>query len=436
MEVKAWVVSAEMGYGHHRAAYALEDIAEQGVINAGDASFVSEKEKSLWTKSLAVYEHVSRLKSIPLIGKPLFGIMDKFLHIPSFYPIRDLSEQTFQVRMLVSSINKGLCNGVLQKIQEKYLPMVTSFYAPAVAADLAGYDQIYCIICDADINRVWVAPEPWDSRIRYFAPCGKAAQRLKAYGVSEDKIFITGFPLHDSLLGGRNLAVLKNDLGQRLSYLDPKGKFKALHGKNAEYFLGKDNLEFRNERVLTITFAVGGAGAQKETAQKIIKGIKKKLENNEIRIILVAGIRKEVYEYFAEIAKTEGIPQESYKIIYSENMEGYFNLFNRAIRETDILWTKPSELSFYSGLGIPVIMTQAIGSQEKFNRKWLREIGAGIKQEKPEYADQWLIDLLNDGRLAEAAWSGFLKARKLGIYKIYEVLETGSMITETSPVLR
>jgi hypothetical protein len=106
------------------------------------------------------------------------------------------------------------------------------------------------------------------------------------------------------------------------------------------------------------------------------------------------------------------------------------------MRETDILWTKPSELSFYAGLGIPIVMTPPIGSQERFNRQWLFEIQAGIKQEKPEHADQWLFDWLDNGRLAEAAWAGFLKARKLGTYRILEILATGSMERSASPVIR
>jgi hypothetical protein len=44
--------------------------------------------------------------------------------------------------------------------------------------------------------------------------------------------------------------------------------------------------------------------------------------------------------------------------------------------------------------------------------------------------------MLSKGTLAECAWDGFLKARKLGTYKILEVLETGSLQPETSPVFR
>jgi len=81
-------------------------------------------------------------------------------------------------------------------------------------------------------------------------------------------------------------------------------------------------------------------------------------------------------------------------------------------------------------------MTPSIGSQERYNRKWLLEIQAGIPQEDPRYTDQWLMDLLDEGRLAEAAWDGFLKARKYGTYKIFDLLETGTMQRDPSPLKR
>jgi len=44
--------------------------------------------------------------------------------------------------------------------------------------------------------------------------------------------------------------------------------------------------------------------------------------------------------------------------------------------------------------------------------------------------------MLRKGTLAEAAWNGFLKVRKLGTYKISEVLKNGSLQKESSPVIR
>ena len=431
-----WVVSADMGYGHQRAVYPLKDIAEGGIITVGSSEAVSKAEQKLWKRLLNAYEFFSRAKGVPVVGPPFFSMLDSMMRIPSFYPMRNLSNTTFQVNLLESLIEKGLGKGMLEKISTQNLPMITSFYASAIAADKKGFNKLYCIICDADINRVWVAKDPWESRIEYFAPCGKAAQRLKAYGVSEERIHLTGFPLPVELLGDENLSVLKKDLAQRLFYLDPKGKFWARHGRNVEYFLGKENCVFRNDRKLTITYAVGGAGAQKEIGGQIAHSLKEKLTGGEIRLILVAGIRKEVNEYFKTVKKEIDPDGDSIKIIFSESLQEYFDLFNNTLHETDILWTKPSELSFYCALGIPIVMSPIIGSQEKFNRKWLREIQAAMKQEKPDYTDQWLYDLLNRGTLAESAWDGFLKARKLGTFKIKQVLEKGYLEKVTDPVMR
>lgn len=435
-EIKAWVISATMGYGHQRAVYPLKEIAEEKIITVGAGEAASKNEEKLWKRVLGAYEFMSRAKGIPVIGKLIFNLLDTLLHIPSYYPMRDLSNATFQVDLLESSIKKGLCSAMLDKVRTKNLPIVTSFYASAIAADIKGFHNVYCIICDADLNRVWVARQPWESRIHYFAPCGKAAQRLRAYGVPEERIYITGFPLPAELVGDQNLTILKKNLGRRLVNLDPRKVFRARHENNVKHFLGDENYYDYKTRKLTISYAVGGAGALKEIGEKIAFSLKKKILDNEIKLILIAGTKKNVSDYFYSVKEQITNDDSQIEIIYSDSMDEYFRLFNLAMQDTDLLWTKPSELSFYTGLGLPIIMTPTIGSQEKFNRLWLFEIQAGIKQMNPDYTDQWLNDLLNKGILAEMAWSGFLKARKLGTCKIAEVLKTGKMTQAQSPVLR
>jgi hypothetical protein len=431
-----WVISADMGYGHMRAAHPFRGFARDGIILAGNPDVASAAEQKLWTRFLRGYELLSRARGIPLIGRPLFGIVDGLLHIPSFYPMRDLSTSTFQVDLLVSSIRKGLCAGAMDRVRSEDLPVLTSFYAPAIAADMQGIERIYCIICDADLSRAWVAKEPWDSRIHYCAPCGKAAQRLRAYGVPEERIHITGFPFSETLLGDAQLSRLKADLGQRLHYLDPKGHFFARHGRNIEQFLGAANCVFRNDRTLTISYSVGGAGAQKEFGRKIAASLAPMLREGKVRLNLIAGTKPAVRDYFEETARSIDPEGNGIRVIFSPDTWEYFNLFDEAMRTTDILWTKPSELSFYTALGMPIIITPALGPQERFNRYWLRELQSGIRQLAPEHSASWLMDYVRRGLLAEAAWSGFLKARKKGTYKILELLRTGSMTREESQILR
>ncbi|MEK7072745.1 MAG: hypothetical protein AAB969_04190, partial [Patescibacteria group bacterium] len=100
----------------------------------------------------------------------------------------------------------------------------------------------------------------------------------------------------------------------------------------------------------------------------------------------------------------------------------FFKEFNKVLRKTDILWTKPSELSFYCALGIPIITAPPICSQEIFNQRWLRFIGAGVKEDEPRYVNEWLPDWLKSGWLAEAAMQGFLEAPKFGTYNIEKII--------------
>ena len=112
-------------------------------------------------------------------------------------------------------------------------------------------------------------------------------------------------------------------------------------------------------------------------------------------------------------------------IIYEDKKGDYFHKFNQALKTTDILWTKPSELSFFSGLGLPIIMAPSIGSQENFNKAWLQAIGSGVEQADPRYTNEWLFEWVKSGWLAEAAMQGFLDAPKNAIYHIEDIVLKG-----------
>jgi len=168
-------------------------------------------------------------------------------------------------------------------------------------------------------------------------------------------------------------------------------------------------------------FSVGGAGAQKEIGVKIIKNLNDKIKTGQIKIILSAGIREKVKKYFEEKIKNLELGK-NIEILYSNSIGDYFKKFNQALRKTDILWTKPSELSFYSALGLPIIIAPPIGSQEEFNMRWLLKSGFGTLQENPSYTKEWLFDWLEKGYLAEMAMEGFIEGEKLGSFKISKII--------------
>src|SRR5690606_10335393 len=118
------------------------------------------------------------------------------------------------------------------------------------------------------------------------------------------------------------------------------------------------------------------------------------------------------------------------------NFPEYCSNFNRLMARTELLWTKPTELSFYCGLGIPVIIAPPIGPHKVYNQQWLMEIGAGYPQQNPKHCGDWIFELLEEGRFILMAWNGFLYGRPLGVYKIAERSRTGEAVTDINPVGR
>lgn len=425
---KVWLVTVDMGYGHQRATYPLRPLAFGGVINANNYPGIPAEDKKTWHDQRKFYEAISRFKSFPVIGNLIFEVFDEFQKIPQFYPKRDLSRKSIQVSSAYRLINdKGFGRRLINQLKRRpKLPLVTSFFLTAFMAEIFDYPgEIYCIICDADISRAWVSVLPKESRIKYFAPCYRIVERLKLYGVSESRIFFTGFPLPKENIGSERLTILKQDIKNRLVNLDPHrfylDKYRDTLCKN----LSIRAFPKKADHPLTITFAIGGAGAQREIGAKILKGLRSRILQNQVRLNLIAGVHRSANNYYKENVQKYGLTEclgSSVRILYTPNKMEYFKIFNLWLRKTDILWTKPSELSFYSGLGLPIIMTQPIGSQEKFNRKYLINLGAGLDQENLKYLDQWLSDWINSGRLAEAAAQGFLEAPKLGTFNIEKIL--------------
>ena len=80
------------------------------------------------------------------------------------------------------------------------------------------------------------------------------------------------------------------------------------------------------------------------------------------------------------------------------------------------------ELVFYAALGLPLVLAAPVGVHERYNLRWVREAGAGLKQREVRFAAEWFTDWLADGLLAAAAWAGYMQLPKFGLYRILEVV--------------
>ncbi len=424
---KAWVVAVDMGYGHQRAVYPLRKIAYKNqIINANNYPGIPKKDVKIWKQSQNFYNFISKFKHVPIVGNFAFDVFDKFQSISNFYPKRDLSKQNFQLKSTVSLIKKGWGKHFVETLKKENIPLITSFFVPAYMAEIHGFENdIYLLICDADISRAWAPPEPLLSKIKYLAPNYRVVERLKLYGVAEKNIYLTGFPLPLENLGDQNLTTLKKDFCKRIVNLDPNHKHINKYKESISKELNEKTFPCSHQKPISLTFAVGGVGAQRQLGITIAKSLSNKIKNRKIKLNLIAGVHNDVNRFFKENLKKIGLNSQIGKnidIVFADKKNDYFKNFNLTLRKTDILWTKPSELSFYVALGIPIIISPPIGSQEKFNKKWLTIIGAGIPQENPKYAKEWLFDWLEGGVFVEAAISGYFEAAKYGTFNIEKVV--------------
>lgn len=422
---KPLVVAVEMGYGHMRAAMPLADALGTDVLEVDRAPLVAPGEERLWSRVRRTYEGVSRLSQVPWVGAPLRRALEAVTDIPRLHPYRDLSAPTRGVETLDRLVRRRqLGRGLVAELRRTGAPLLTTFYSPAIVADTAGLDRIFCVATDSDLNRIWAPAEPRRSRIHYLVPTRRAGRRLRSYGVPEDRITFTGFPLPDALVGGPSLATLEANLAARVVRLDPAGEFRRSVPEELAHFLGA--LPRGEEgRPPLLTFAVGGAGAQAGMAAELLPGFRRALEAGSLRICLVAGVRAEVDARFREVVRRAGMEPllgGALEILLAPTFREYYARFNALLARTDVLWTKPSELTFYGALGIPLVLAPPVGVHERYNRRWARESGAGLKQRDARFASEWFADWLADGVLAAAAWAGYMRLPKFGLYRILEAV--------------
>jgi hypothetical protein len=75
------------------------------------------------------------------------------------------------------------------------------------------------------------------------------------------------------------------------------------------------------------------------------------------------GIFADSEAYRAGLAVGDGI---GLRIFCARDFFTYYRQLNQLLADSDVLWTKPSELSFYAGLGVPLVLAKPVGAHERY----------------------------------------------------------------------
>jgi UDP-N-acetylglucosamine:LPS N-acetylglucosamine transferase len=389
--VKPVVAAIDMGYGHLRPALALaEELGTE--VRSMDAPPLGEaRDRKFWDRVRWLYEPLTRISQLPGIGVPARALLNAITAIPPLGG--DLSAPTQGTRWLLRAAGSGVGRRLAGYLQETGAPLLTTFYAAAVLAEIHGRDGLHCVVTDCDVNRVWVPEDAKATRITYFAPTDLTRRRLVSYGVPPGRVQVTGFPLPGGLLG-RDRRELTENLRSRMERLGGKGEAPL------------------------IVFAIGGAGAQVPLARQVIAGMERRIRDGTLRLALVAGRRPEVAAALGTALAAHGLEgHPGVELLYDPDVFAYIRRFNALLGRADALWSKPSEMVFFTALGLPFISSPPVGMHEVANLRWAAGQGAALPQRDPAKAGEWLTAWIREGILASAAEAG-TKLPAAGLYEI------------------
>jgi UDP-N-acetylglucosamine:LPS N-acetylglucosamine transferase len=410
------VAAIDMGYGHLRPAAALAGYLGTEVLRMDLPPLGDERDRSFWERTRTAYEPLTRFSQLPGIGPPLRALLHTLTSIERPWPARDLSGETAGTRWMRRAAAGGAGKTLAKHLLTTGAPLLATFYAAPILAELHGARGLYCVVTDSDVNRVWAPPEPRRSGIVYFCPSERSRRRLISYGVAQGGARMTGYPLPHELVGGRDRPELKRNLAARLSRLRVRGMLREL----AERELGPLP---EPDAAPLIVFAVGGAGAQVPLARALVRGMAPQIKRGELRLALVAGRRPEVASALRDAAHDAGLPE--LEILEDQDVFSYFRRFNALLARSDALFSKPSEMTFFAALGLPLIAAPPVGVHEEWNLRWAADRGAALSQHDPAFAGEWLLEWLEDGVLSGAALNGFLRLPQLGLYDICDQVMPG-----------
>jgi hypothetical protein len=399
------IVAPSMGYGHLRAAHAVADALGLGVWRADQAPLADERERRFWERARRLYEWATRSSQLPWVGVPLDRALRRVTAIPPPGSLQGLEAPSWGARKLQRMIAGGFGKGLVDRLDPAPDLVLSTFYSCALALDAHSEVAVLCVVTDTDINRVWAPASGATSRITYLAPTRRVAERLLSYGVRPERIRRVAFPLPPELLGDQTLTVVKGSFEARI------GRLEALRSP-------PDAVP--PSAPLSVTLAVGGAGVQIRRGKQLLAGLEGQIRAGQIRLTLVAGTRAEVAATFARWRRTFDLPPDRVHIQGTEDFAAYYQQLNSLLAETDVLWTKPSELVFYAGLGIPVVLDDPVGAHEEANRDWLLAKGAALVRPAPSEVAGLLEQLIRDGSLIGMARRGLAGISRHGVFEIAE----------------
>lgn len=391
-----------MGYGHYRLSLAFASAAKA----LGFTPYWLDFKNIEGSTASKIISHLNSLYSLGSRLSQQFPIFDKLYWEP-------LNSVGF--KKLTYNLNDLNMTELFAPVL-KSLPHDISFIAahgwPAQAAIHQGFTNVYNAVVDNWPMALHLAP---GSKHCIQGPSSYFGYRILRE-MGEKNQILNPIPEKDIALVGH--------------YVD----YEIL--ENVETDCNKRIERVKNNLPKRVLISIGGAGAQKNLILKIIKESINYIKQNKLTLFINCGDhldRKKEIEDLLKNYETKYRKFESYIdgknfieseidnhdnseiiIFYDNDIFGAVYLTNILMRYSDILITKPSELSYYP---IPKLFIHRVGGHEAWGAIRSSELGDGTIECQQEGQVLQALDLMiNEKDLIPLFCENIIKNKKIGIY--------------------
>jgi hypothetical protein len=372
-----------MGYGHYRIAIALASCARSLGYTPYWFDLPSFKE----TTGAKIIRHLNDLYSFGSRLSQKYSLFNRFYWEPLNYEgFKKLSYNASD--QVMSTLFTPIYHDL-----DPNIPFIATHVWPAQAAVHAGIKTVINVI-----------PDNWPMALHLAEGSIHTTQTLSS---------TMGYKLLKGMDGSKILNPMKDeDIAYCGHYVDHELVI------NIEHDTQRRIQRINNQEAKRCLMTIGGAGAQGAFYAEMIKAMLKRIVNKELVLFVNIGDHKHVWDHIVSLVSelkemsihhhtdwestmacvkdAQNNAIEGIHVFYhADIMEAVYST-NLLMRESDILVTKPSELSFYP---IPKCFVKRVGGHEMWGAIHSSELGDGsIECETVESANQMMAYLLDDSK--------------------------------------
>ena len=348
---KVLILYAQYGGGHLSAAKSIQNYINTNYQNIQVETLDCIKYISNSLDKLTTGAYREMAKKLPILWGKIYS-----------------NSQKGALNHMSSSANKFMAIKLKKLLKEKSPDIVISThpFCSQMVSCLKKRGEIHTtlatILTDFASHKSWLIGHEYTDF--FFVSNDNMVQELCDYGVSKDKIHVTGIPLSNRFLKNYNRAEVCD-----MFNINPNQKIILFFG-GGEFGLGKN----RTEQIFSL----------------LIKC------TPDFQIIAIAGKNEEMKKNFKNIVT-------NLNAINRVKILGFTDKVPELMRIAYVVVTKPGGLTTTESLacGLPIIIISPIPGQEEQNAYFLEKNGAGIWLKKEDNSEEILKNLFNNTKQIE-----------------------------------